>query len=116
MSVSISTHVLDATDGTHAAGIGVRLTLAQTGAVLFAASTDSGGRLTRALEAPPVPGTLCDLTFDTGPYWRERGMPGALQAISLRFALGGPDARHHLPIILGPHGYSGWFSMPEPTP
>ena len=115
MSVAISTHVLDATDGTHAAGIGVRLTLAETGAVLFAAETDTGGRLTRALDAPPAPGTLCDLVFDTGPYWRARGVPGGLQAISLRFAIGGPKMRHHLPLIIGPHGYSGWFSLPEPA-
>ncbi len=115
MSVSISTHVLDATDGTHAAVVGVRLTACDTGAVLMSGETDAGGRLTRALENPPEPGTLCELAFDTGPYWRARGVPGAVQAIALRVALGGPDVRHHLPLIIGPHGYSGWFSLPEPT-
>lgn len=116
MTTSISTHVLDATDGTHAAHIGVRLSVAETGAVLFRAETDSGGRMTCALVDPPVPGTLCELAFNTGPYWQARGTAGGLQCISLRFALGGPDVRHHLPLIIGPHGYSGWFSLPEPTP
>lgn len=114
---TVSSHTLNATHGTHAGGIAVRLVNLRTGAVLFETEMDAGGRL-----AEPVDLTGADradryeITFATGPYWSALGLGAAAQTMEevvLRFAMPDPAARYHMPLILSPNGYSCWWSEPE---
>lgn len=116
MTAVVSSHMLDGRDGTHAGGIPVRLVNLTTGAEVFAAQTDAGGRLSRSVDlAGADPADRYEMTFLTGPYWRARGVAHdrVIDEIVLRFSMPDPAARYHMPLILSPNGYSCWASIPE---
>ncbi|MCR9152399.1 MAG: hydroxyisourate hydrolase [Rhodobacteraceae bacterium] len=116
MTAMVSSHTLDGTDGTHAGGIAVRLVNLTTGAEIFVACTDAGGRLMQAVDLTGAdPADRYDISFATGPYWRARGIAhdGLVDEVVLRFAMPDPAARYHMPLILSPNGYSCWASIPE---
>lgn len=106
---SLSTHVLDATTGTPAAGVGLTVSAAD-GAVLASATTDVDGRarLAESLE----PGTY-RLTFATGEFFAAGGTeafyPEVVVAFTVAAAAGGGagDRPHlHVPLLLSPFAYS----------
>ena len=69
--MTISTHVLDASAGTPAAGVSVTLSrLAGSWLDVESGVTDADGRHRFLADAPA--GTYC-LTFGTGPYFTARG-------------------------------------------
>lgn len=116
MSATISSHTLDATDGTHAGGIAVRVANLATGAVLAEAATDAGGRFSVAVDlAGADPADRYEMVLSTGPHWRAKGVAHGqiVEEIVLRFAMPDPAARYHMPLILSPNGYSCWASVPE---
>jgi len=113
---TVSSHTLNATDGSHAAGISVRLVNLCTGTELFSAAMDEGGRLAQTIDLTGAqPADRYELSFATGPYWAALGHenPRVIQEIVLRFAMPDPSARYHCPIILSPFGYSTWASLTE---
>jgi len=127
----LSSHTLDGSDGTHAAGVRVRLANLATGVLLFETETDNAGRLSVTLDLSSAdPGDCYELSFATGSYWSSRVMsraagspvPGShgapdaapvMQEIVLRFVMPDPDARYHMPLILSPSASSCWWSKPE---
>ena len=98
----LTTHVLDATTGTPAAGITLEL-VGPDGAVVAAAETDADGR------AALGPDRLGDgdhaLTFGTGAYFRARGVPSFHPRVTVAFTVAG-DAHLHVPLLLSPFAYS----------
>ncbi|MGI4895522.1 MAG: hydroxyisourate hydrolase [Janthinobacterium lividum] len=99
---SLSTHVLDTTTGTPAAGVGLVLT-AEDGRVLTSALTDEDGRA--RLADSLLPGTY-RLTFATGEFFAAAGTevfyPEAVVAFVVR-----PERDHlHVPLLLSPFAYS----------
>mgnify|MGYP002630185826 CR=1 FL=1 len=108
---TLTSHTLNGSDGTHAGGIAVTLTNLTTGAVVFAAQMDAGGRLSQQI-APEVIDTTAsyELVFDTAPYWAARALPTNVPQIALRFFMPDRDGAYHMPVILNPNSYSMWAS------
>lgn len=109
----VSSHTLNAVDGGHAGGIAVRLVNLDTGATVFEAAMDDGGRLAQEV-AHPDPGARYELIFQVGAYWAPRieETHGAriMDEVVVRFAMPDAGGRYHIPLILSPHGYSLWCS------
>lgn len=109
----VSSHTLNAVDGSHAGGIKVRLTNLDSGATLFDTHMDASGRLSQSLEEPD-PNARYEMVFQTGAYWAARFDPThghrIMDEIVVRFAMPDPEGRYHIPLILSPHGYSLWSS------
>ena len=101
----ITTHVLDLTTGTPAAGVPVTLEPAEGsghgGAVR--ATTDADGRA--AFAAPTAPGRY-RLTFATGPWFAARGVASFHPEVLVVFEVRDAARHHHVPLLLSPFGYS----------
>lgn len=109
---TVSSHILNAVDGTHAGGIAVTLVNLRSGRTLFEAETDAGGRLSESVDlSDALPSDLYQITFRTGPYWDKAGAPpGRMPEIVLHLLMPDPHATYHSPIIASPNGYSLWVS------
>jgi len=108
----ISSHILSSVDGSHVGGIPVTLKLVRGGEPLFSVTSDDGGRLSQEVDLTSIPeGSICELVFATDAYWAERSIPsGRIPEIVLRFAILEGKDRYHMPLIIGPYGYSVWNS------
>lgn len=107
----LTSHTLNGSDGTHAAGIAVTLGEIGTGKVLLSAEMDAGGRLAVDIPAERIdPNASYELVFHTAPYWEARGITPTVREIALRFAMPNPDGTYHMPVILNPNSYSTWMS------
>jgi len=99
---TLSTHVLDATTGTPAAGVALVLTGAD-GAELARARTDADGRARFGVDMTPG---VFRLAFATGEFFaaaqREAFYPEVVVAFTAT-----PDREHlHVPLLLSPFAYS----------
>lgn len=113
MTAVVSSHALNAVDGSHAGGIAVRLVNLDTGETLFDTTLDDGGRLVREI-ADPEPGARCEMVFETGDYWESRVVQThgvrIMDQVVVRFTMPDPAGCYHVPLILSPHGLSLWCS------
>lgn len=108
----LTTHVLDATAGRPAPHVAVSLVrhLPGGGAEPIAqGSTDLDGRL--ALGPDVLDPGVYGITFGTGAYFADRGMPAFYPLVTVTFTVedaGGPESpRHlHVPLLLSPFAYS----------
>jgi 5-hydroxyisourate hydrolase len=103
---TFSTHVLDATAGRPAAGVGVRLErgLADGGwASAGDGQTGADGRLRlpEALE----PGVF-RVTFGSGAYFEARGCASFYPEVAITFEVTGTGEHCHVPLLLSPFAYS----------
>ena len=109
----LSTHVLDTSRGTPAAGIEVELHLLGEGdrGLVRTAVTNGDGRTDAPLLAGDriEPGTY-ELRFHAGEYFRRIGVsktdPPFLDVIVIRFGVSNADGDYHVPLLLSPYGYS----------
>ncbi len=105
--MSLSTHVLDASRGTPATGVAVRL-ITTGGQELATAVTDADGRV-RELAAALGAGDY-RLTFATGSYFAASGQRGFYPEVVVTFTVTDADAgsgqHHHVPLLLSPYAYS----------
>lgn len=102
MSVTVSTHVLDAATGTPAAALAVRLT-DSNGVEVGSGSTDADGRV-GALATAPIPPGRYRLSFDTGEWFRGRGRDTFYPEVVITFDASGGHT--HVPLLLSPFAYS----------
>lgn len=110
---TLSSHLLNGVDGTHAGGVVVSLIHLPSGQVLFATETDSGGRLQESVDLSGMnPDDRYELVFATGDYWQgnELAEPPRVAEIVLRFTMQADEERYHHPLIISPHSYSTWVS------
>ena len=109
----LSTHVLDTSRGTPAAGIEVELHLlgGDDRSLVTTAVTNADGRT----EAPLLAGVRIEsgkyeLRLHTGKYFRRLGVPLTdppfLDIIVIRFGVADPEGNYHVPLLLSPYGYS----------
>ena len=107
--MSISTHVLDLVAGGPAVGVPIRLERrdADGFAVIAEGSTDHDGRITGGL-VPKGAGVagVHRIRFDTGAWFAARGTRGFYPYVEVVFEVVEPEAHHHVPLLLGPYGYS----------
>lgn len=120
---TISCHALDAARGSHAAGLGVTLRRCHAGApadVVFANTTDAGGRLLQSVQPDPCvePAQEYELVLAVADYWAAQpALPGtdsAVRELRLRFRMDAPNARYHFPVSITPSSYSLLLVVQEP--
>ncbi|QII06835.1 hydroxyisourate hydrolase [Rhodococcoides fascians A25f] len=100
----LSTHVLDATSGTPAVGMRVRLFHPEKGEI-STATTDGDGRIGEVVPGPIDRGVY-RLSFDTGDYFEATSTPSFYPEVSISFTVTDPDAHYHVPLLLSPFAYS----------
>ena len=105
----ISTHVLDLTRGTPAAGVVVRLSRLADGVWTEVAAlvTDEDGRV-KSLPEERMQLTRGQyrLHFETGEYFRRLGSSCFHPYVEVVFEIADPAENHHVPLLLTPFGYS----------
>lgn len=103
--MSLSTHVLDATRGTPAAGVAVRVESRAGGTWQPVAEgvTDAAGRV-RDLGDPGA--GVHRLTFGTGEYFAALGVAAFYPEVTVTFEVTDPAAHHHVPLLLSPFAFS----------
>ena len=112
--ITLSTHTLDSSTGTHASGITVKLFVLNNNSELielWSNITDEGGRLTVEFDIEPKY-RECDLqlSFDISKYFLRKAKGVQTKLIILNIKLPDPDGKYHLPVIISPHGASLWWS------
>lgn len=98
----LTTHVLDATTGTPAVGVGLTLSTVD-GAVVATGTTDADGRA--ALGPDVLARTDHVLRFDTGAYFATTGTPTFYPFVTVAFGVTGTE-HLHVPLLLSPFSYS----------
>lgn len=98
----LTTHILDATAGTPAAGVTVALGTLD-GTPVAEGATDDDGRL--ALGPDRLDDGDYTLTFGTGAYFRGRNVASFHPVVTVAFTVSG-EAHLHVPLLLSPFAYS----------
>jgi 5-hydroxyisourate hydrolase len=107
--MTVSTHVLDASLGTPAAGVSVTLSrLAVSWLDVESGVTGAEGRHLFVTDTPA--GTYC-LTFGTGAYFTSRAVATFYPEVAITFTIPEPPdgtavGHFHVPLLLSPFAYS----------
>lgn len=104
--MSLSTHVLDTTRGTPAAGVAVRLRRREPDGdwkELGEAMTDSDGRIRDMTGGQLEPGDY-RLEFETRPYFERSGLSPFYPAVTVEFTY--EEGHLHVPLLLSAYGYT----------
>ena len=104
----ITTHVLDTARGRPAAGMRVDLD-AEAGdgwTPVGSGVTDADGRVPGLVPEGALRPGVHRMTFFTGDWFAAEGIDGFYPLVTVVFVIGGPQAHHHIPLLLSPYGYS----------
>ncbi|HEY7262853.1 MAG TPA: hydroxyisourate hydrolase [Trebonia sp.] len=104
--MTVSTHVLDATLGTPAAGVPVSLAMAAVSGddgwlAVESGVTGADGR--HVFGARTEPGVY-RLVFGTGGYFAARGVAAFYPEVTITFTVA--EGHYHVPLLLSPFAYS----------
>jgi 5-hydroxyisourate hydrolase len=101
--MTVSTHVLDATLGTPAAGVTVSLVRSAADGWLAIESGSTGADGRHRFEAATEPGEY-RLVFGTGGYFAARGVAAFYPEVIITFTV--VVGHYHVPLLLSPFAYS----------
>jgi len=106
---SISTHVLDTSSGTPAAGLPITLE-SQTPAGwkrIGGGTTNADGRVASLLDDEEAfgPGRY-RMSFQTGEYFETNATEGFYPVVRIEFEVRAVGEHYHVPLLLSPYGYS----------
>lgn len=105
----ISTHILDISIGKPGAEVEVTLEFL-TGSQwdeLGKSRTNSDGRAAGfGLPEGSMQTGVYQLRFDTGAYWKKRGVAGFFPHVTLAFEVTDSKEHYHVPLLLSPFSYS----------
>ncbi|WP_191603040.1 hydroxyisourate hydrolase [Marinomonas algicola] len=109
----LTTHVLDTTHGTPAAGIAITLFSLENNhkSKIASAITNSDGRCDSPILAQSdfEIGTY-ELEFEVGDYFIHKGIqqkkPNFLDKVIIRFGINDSTEHYHVPLLVSPYGYS----------
>jgi 5-hydroxyisourate hydrolase len=109
---TLSSHLLNSVDGTHANGVKVIINQINPSGekiIFFETETDSGGRILKDFNLSEND-CKCDyeMIFKTSDYFSEKKI---VSEIIIKFRMEDPKKKYHLPIIISPNGYSIWWSQ-----
>ncbi len=91
MTLKFTTHVLNGTDGTHAAGVDLSICNRGDGTVLFSGETDAGGRLQAEIPSAEIaPEGQIELVIVNGAFWETRNIPRTRAKSSMKLQSGSP--------------------------
>jgi 5-hydroxyisourate hydrolase len=105
----ITTHILDTSIGKPAAGVRVSLSSVQDASrtVVSSGVTDADGRLRDLVPAAEkVNAGVFELTFETGTYFRSRGVEAFHPRVTVVIEITDPRQHHHVPLLISPFGYT----------
>ncbi len=104
---TITTHVLDTSQGRPAAGVPVRLEHLADGepSPVAEASTDGDGRV-RELGPDGLPPGTYRVVFDTGAYFARSGQRTFYPEVTVSFLVEAANGHYHVPLVLSPFAYS----------
>ncbi len=101
---TLSTHVLDTSLGSPAAGITVVLETV-AGQAIGDGITDGDGRL-GSIGPERLDSGDYRLRFASGPYFAGRGVDAFYPEVVVVFTIADSDQHYHVPVLLNPFGYS----------
>jgi len=111
--IGLTTHILDTSLGTPAAGVSIQLFTGQGAQRVLISThiTNADGRC----DAPLLSGEtltrgVYELVFEMGRYFRQHNDdlpdPLFLDQIVIRFGLSDTQTHYHIPLLVSPFGYS----------
>ena len=105
---SISTHVLDLVKGGPAQGVPVTLEHldGETWTLVARGATDEDGRIKDLVPRGAAAEGTFRITFDTAAYFASTATTGFYPWVPIVFTIPAPGAHYHVPLLLGPYGYS----------
>jgi 5-hydroxyisourate hydrolase len=106
---NVTTHILDTSIGRPAAGVAVILDIAIGASAwqeMGRGVTDNDGRLRTLSPADGLRAGTYRIRFDTGDYFKARGIDAFYPEVSVTFALSDAAQHYHVPLLLSPFGYS----------
>ena len=114
MTIAITSHVLDATDGTHVAGVAVHVNDAD-GRQLVQGRTDDGGRIILEFPAPvDTDENQFALVVRAGAHFcrkgQDSGTASPFEVITICFRMHAGQHNIHIPVIIAPNSYTAWCS------
>lgn len=106
--MSVSTHVLDLVTGRPARGVRVSLARRVGDAFVPVADgeTDADGRVRDLVAKGAGVAGIHRIRFETGAWFAASGTPTFYPWVELAFEVVDAEAHHHVPILLGPYGFS----------
>ncbi|MEE2773351.1 MAG: hydroxyisourate hydrolase [Pseudomonadota bacterium] len=111
---TLTTHILDATNGTDAEGVPVILNAEMPDTsqkIIWSEETDIGGRVKKDFQlGEEYSDCKFILTFSIGNYFRKKPYEIRTSRISFDVNLTSPSLKYHFPVILSPYGASCWWS------
>ena len=110
--VTLSSHLLNSVDGTHACGVKVIINQINSSGekvIFFESETDNGGRILKDFDLSKND-CNCDyeMVCKTADYFSEKKI---VSEIIIKFRMQDPKKKYHLPIIISPNSYSIWWSQ-----
>jgi 5-hydroxyisourate hydrolase len=109
---TLSSHLLNSVNGTHASGVKVIINQINSSGekvIFFESETDNGGRILKDFDLS-TNDCNCDyeMVCQTADYFSEKKI---VSEIIIKFRMEDPKKKYHLPIIISPNGYSIWWSQ-----
>ena len=109
---TLSSHLLNSVNGTHACGVEVIINQIKSSGekvIFFESETDNGGRILKDFDLSKDD-CNCDyeMVCKTSDYFSEKKI---VSEIIIKFRMEDPKKKYHLPIIISPNGYSIWWSQ-----
>ena len=103
----LSTHVLDTSTGSPAAGVAIALFALHDTTVerIASAVTNADGR-TDAPLARDLAAGIYEIRFAVAAYFANAGVAAFYDTISVRFVVADGARKYHVPLLLSPWGYS----------
>ncbi|TWW12783.1 5-hydroxyisourate hydrolase [Planctomyces bekefii] len=104
----ISTHVLDISEGKPATGVNILLEQFQEGkwVEVGRGETDGDGRLKTLVPVGSLKRGTYRLQFDVESYFAKRQRSSFYRTIPIQFEIADAQGHYHVPLLLGPFGYS----------
>ena len=114
----ISSHILDAVHGCSASGIRVQchsIMNHQEFKLVFDVNANEEGRIMEEFFFPDSGDNFFQLVFFSDEYFRKKTgkvleKRQIVQEIVIRLVLHDPEIRYHVPVIIGPHSNTFWWS------
>ena len=111
---TVSSHILDSVNGSHAAGIRCQLFRpGEARQLLFDVQADGEGRIAETVTIDDDNrGTEFEFVIHGADYFSGRGhaAESIVNTVVIRFTMDDDSRRYHLPVMLSPHSYSTWWS------
>ena len=111
----ISSHILDSVHGCSASGIRVQCQNRNGDHLVFEVEANEEGRIMEEVSFEDSGEQFYQLIFFSDEYFRKKmavcySGRQIVREIVIRLVLPDPEIRYHVPVIIGPHSNTFWWS------